>query len=147
MTRQDTIERSITVESPIDRVWEALTAAEHLAQWFGDSAEVDLRPGGLMRIGWSEYDVIAACVVDRVEHPTVFSYRWEAGTTDDGTVWETTVTFTLEEAAGQTTITVVESGLAALPEELYDKTIEENTSGWKAELEDLIGYLARLATR
>ena len=41
--------------SPIDRVWSALTVADQLAQWFGDSAEIDLRPrrlnqGGLVGI-------------------------------------------------------------------------------------------------
>ena len=38
MDRIDTIERTITVASPIGRVWEALTVADELAGWFGDSA-------------------------------------------------------------------------------------------------------------
>lgn len=51
MVKTDTIEREITVAGPIDAVWRALTVAEELAQWFGDSAELDLRPGGTFKVG------------------------------------------------------------------------------------------------
>jgi uncharacterized protein YndB with AHSA1/START domain len=141
MSKVDTIERTITVASPIEKVWQALTVAEHLSQWFGDSAEVDLRPGGRFKIGWSEYDVMTEAVVEVVDEPTTFAYRWDAGTTDDGTVWTTKVTFTLDEAEGMTTVTVVESGLSVLPDDLYASTLKENSSGWTAELADLQGHL------
>lgn len=143
MSKVDTIERTITVSSPIAKVWEALTAAEHLSEWFGDSAEVDLRPGGALKFGWSEYDAFAEGVVEAVEPEKRFSYRWTAGKTGDGTVWTTTVTFTLDEAEGMTTITVVESGLSELPDELYATTVKENTSGWNAELADLDRHLSK----
>lgn len=64
MTKTDTIERTITVTSPVEKVWEALTVADKLAQWFGDSADIDLRPGGAMRIGWSEFDTAVDAVVE-----------------------------------------------------------------------------------
>lgn len=139
--RQDMIERTIQVSRPIDAVWEALTVAEKVSQWFGDSAEVDLRPGGAVRFGWTEYGDTVAGVIEEVEPPTLFSYRWEAGADDSGTMWTTKVTFTLEESAGTTTVTVKETGLSLLPDELYDRTLEENTSGWKAELGDFVAHL------
>ncbi len=145
MEKIDTIERKITVSSPIERVWEALTVAEQLAQWFGDSAELDLRPGGAFRIGWSGHDHIAEAVVELVNYPTTFSYRWDAGTTGDGMEWTTKVTFTLEEADGETTVTVVESGLSELPDELYSRCLEENSSGWTAEMADLERHLEGVA--
>ncbi len=142
MEKTDTIERTTTVSSPIGRVWHALTAAEHLVQWFGDSAQVDLRPGGDFTVGWSEYDNVSKGVVEVVDYPTTFSYRWEAGTDEEGTVWTTKVTFTLEEADGTTTIKMVESGLSLLPDELHSRCLEENSSGWNAELADLERHLA-----
>ncbi len=145
MNRVDAIERKITVEAPVERVWAALTVADQPAQWFGDSAEVDLRPGGEMRLGWSEHDASARAVVEEVDELTTFSYRWEVGADEDGTMWSTKVTFTLDEDAGRTVVTVVESGLAALPDDLYTQTIEENTSGWEGELADLERYLAAIA--
>jgi uncharacterized protein YndB with AHSA1/START domain len=55
------------------------------------------------------------------------------------------VTFTLEESDGMTMVTVVESGLSELPDELYDRTLDENSSGWTAELADLRELLERSA--
>ncbi len=141
MDKVDTIVRETTVSSPIDRVWSALTVADQLAQWFGDSAEIDLRPGGSFKMGWSEYDSTTEGVVEVVDYPTTFSYRWEAGSIEDGTMWTTQVTFTLEEADGMTTIKVVESGLSELPDQLYARTIKENSSGWTAEMADLQSHL------
>ena len=137
MPRIDAIERTITVSSPIDRVWEALTVAEHLTQWFGDSAELDLRPGGAMKVGWSEYGDEIHGVVEEVDRPSRFSFAWDAGTTADGMTWTTKVTFELDEIDGTTTVTVKESGFSSLPDELYEHRLRENTSGWEAEMADL----------
>jgi uncharacterized protein YndB with AHSA1/START domain len=145
MDKIDTIERKITVSSPIDRVWEALTVADQLSQWFGDSAELDLRPGGAFKVGWSDYEHVSEAVVEIVDYPTTFSYRWDAGTTDDGIVWTTKVTFTLEEDNGMTTVTVVESGISELPAELYASCMKENSSGWTAEMGDLQRHLEGVA--
>lgn len=139
--KTDSIERKIKVQGPIGRVWAALTVADQLAQWFGDSAEVDLRPGGAIRFGWSEFDTMVDGVIEEVDAPSTFSYRWSAGPTEGGTAWSTKVTFTLEESEGTTTVTVVESGLSELPDELYAKTLEENSSGWAEELADLARML------
>ena len=147
MDRVDTIERQITLNRPIEHVWAALTEADQLSQWFGDSAEVDLRPGGRMTVGWSEYDAIAECVVESVEPPRRFSYRWQSSTSDDGVAWMTTVEFTLETSGGGTLLTVIESGLSALPDELYGRTLEENSSGWTSELEDLRQMMEGASTR
>jgi uncharacterized protein YndB with AHSA1/START domain len=143
--KADVIEREITVTGPIDRVWRALTDAHQLAQWFGDSAELELKPGGAFQVGWSEYESIVEGVVEVVDYPTMFSYRWEAGTTEDGTVWTTKVTFTLEEAEGITTVRVVETGFSELPDELYGRAFKENSSGWSAEMADLQRHLEAVA--
>ncbi len=89
-------------------------------------------PGGAFKVGWSGYDNVVEGVVELVEYPTTFSYRWEAGISDDGTVWATLVTFTIEEADGMTTVKVLESGFSALPDELYGQCFQENSSGWIA---------------
>jgi uncharacterized protein YndB with AHSA1/START domain len=145
MEKIDAIEREITVKGSVDKVWRALTDAGQLAQWFGDSAEVDLKPGGAFRVGWSEYDSIVEGVIEVVDQPATFAYRWEAGTTADGTVWTTRVEFTLEEADGITTVKVVETGFSELPDELYGQCFKENASGWAAEMADLQRHLQAVA--
>ena len=76
--RVDEIRREIEVDAPIEEVWDALTRAERIAAWFGDVAEIDLRPGGLARFGWTEFDSVSEAIVETVDRPTRFSYRWEA---------------------------------------------------------------------
>ena len=72
----DRIEREIIVEAAQERVWAVLTEAGHVAKWFGDSARVDLTPGGQAAFGWTEYGGTHYAVIERVEPPGFFSYRW-----------------------------------------------------------------------
>ena len=53
---QDTIEREVQIDAPVEHVWALLTQAEHLGTWFGDAgAEIDLRPGGMLSLSWEEH--------------------------------------------------------------------------------------------
>ena len=45
----DRIERTMELAHPLASVWAALTTAEGLAAWFGEEADIDLRPGGAWR--------------------------------------------------------------------------------------------------
>lgn len=140
--RVDEIRRELLVEAPIERVWEALTSADELAQWFGDSAEIDLRPGGRARFGWSEFNSVSECIVETVERPSRFSFRWEAVKDTPVEELSTLVEFTLRPDGDATRVTMVESGFAALPEDVYQDSIDGNTSGWDAELRDLSAHLS-----
>ncbi|HEY5988247.1 MAG TPA: SRPBCC family protein [Streptosporangiaceae bacterium] len=139
---QDRIEREIVIEAPRERVWAVLTQAEHVAQWFGDSAEIDLQPGGKAAFGWSEHGRHEA-IVERVEPPDFFSYRWARKTdTAPGAGEATLVEFTLSNHGNGTLLRVVETGFASLnvTEEERSKASEENTQGWKSELAELKEY-------
>jgi uncharacterized protein YndB with AHSA1/START domain len=144
--RVDEIRRELVLDAAIGEVWSALTTRERLSSWFGDVAEIDLRPGGRAKFGWTEFDSISDAIVEVVEEPTKFSFRWAA--VKDAPVEEvaTLVEFTLEPIGGGTRLTMVESGFAALPDEIYDRTFEGNTSGWNAELEDLVDHLAGVSS-
>lgn len=136
--RIDRIERDMVVANPREEVWEAITSPEALRRWFGDVAEVDLRPGGRARFGWSEYDSVISAVVEIVDAPHTFAYRWSAvPNVSFEEAPSTLVTFSLSEVPEGTHIRVVETGFALLPEELYDRTLEENTKGWRSEFGDL----------
>jgi uncharacterized protein YndB with AHSA1/START domain len=142
IVRVDEIRRELVVEAPIERVWNALTSAEELAQWFGDSAEIELEPGGRARIGWSDYDSITDCIVEVVDRPTKFSFRWEAISGTPVEVQSTLVEFTLRQEGDSTHVTLLEIGFADLPDEVYEERLAKNSSGWDAELDDLQTYLA-----
>jgi uncharacterized protein YndB with AHSA1/START domain len=40
------IEREILIDAQPDVVWAVVTDPEHVAVWFSDSVDIDLRPGG-----------------------------------------------------------------------------------------------------
>src|SRR5215472_13177461 len=73
----DWIEREILIDASGERVWSALTEASHVASWFSDSAEIDLRPGGAATFGWREEGTgVFHAVIERVEPPSFLSFRW-----------------------------------------------------------------------
>jgi uncharacterized protein YndB with AHSA1/START domain len=136
----DRIERTVELAHPPARVWAALTTAEGLGTWFGNEAAIDLRPGGLAWMRWTDGPT-AHMRVERVEEPTVFGFTWEVYGLPEGDPRRTYVEFTLEVAGTGTRLTVVESGFAQLPEEVHRKAVDGNTEGWAEELAELAGFL------
>lgn len=139
------IEREVLIEASRQRVWSVLTEAGHVARRFGDSAAIDLRPGGQAAFGRTEQGTLHA-IIDRVEPPGYLSYRWarDAGVEPaEGT--STLVEFTLTEVFAGTLLRVVETGFASLhvSEEEQEKAARENTEGWISELADLKEYAER----
>jgi uncharacterized protein YndB with AHSA1/START domain len=140
--KQDEIRKELELDAPVARVWEAITTVEGLSSWFGDAAEIELAPGGRARFAWTELEGESHAIIDRVEPPNRFAFRWDAirGVPVEDVF--TTVDFHLESVGGGTRLTMVESGFASIPEEHYEKRIAENTGGWDAELNDLVEYLS-----
>jgi uncharacterized protein YndB with AHSA1/START domain len=136
----DRIERTMELAHPLASVWAALTTAEGLAAWFGEEADIDLRPGGAARMTWANgYSVEMR--VERVEEPTVFGFTWQIEELPDDDPRRTYVEFTLEPAGAGTRLTVVETGFAQLPEDTYRKVYDGHVRGWASELGELAGYL------
>lgn len=141
MAFPDHIERTVELAAPPARVWAALTTAEGLAAWFGQQASIDLRPGGEARMSWDDGPT-QRLVVERVEEPSVFGFTWPIYGLAAEDPRRTYVEFTLEETATGTRLTVVESGFAQLPPEEHKVAFDGNTHGWRAELDELVAYLA-----
>lgn len=136
----DRIERTVRIERPLERVWAALTTAEGLGTWFGNSAEVDLRVGGTATLKWEGGDA-AELRIERLEPKTVFGYTWGINGLADQDPRRTYVEFTLTPDESGTTVTVVETGFAQLEPDAYAKAFQANTHGWASELDELVAYL------
>jgi uncharacterized protein YndB with AHSA1/START domain len=145
---QDRIEREVVVAAPPERVWEIITQAEHVGKWFGDSAEVDLRPGGTMVLRWEKYGTQYA-TIENIDEPRYFSYRWKPGFPGEkpGDADSTLVEFTLTPHEGQTRLRVVETGFSRLSLNESDRAeqFESNSDGWAIQLRDLLEYVDGLA--
>jgi len=140
MSFPDRIERTVEVAHPPAKVWAALTTAEGLGYWFGHKATIDLRPGGSASMTW-DHGLTAEMRVERVEEPTVFGFTWHIQGLPDDDPRRTYVEFTLEAVGEGTRLTVVESGFAQLPDDVYRNAYDGNSNGWASELGELVDYL------
>ena len=135
----DRIEQEITINAPLDRVWELVTEPG----WWVPSkvvAPVDHTPGHqVVRESdqWGRFPV----EVVRVEPKTYAAFRWAshapgAELTPRNT---TLVEFRVEPAGDAVHVTVVESGFAALdaPADVRDRARKSNTGGWQQEMAGL----------
>lgn len=143
---EDSIVREIVVAAPPERVWEVLTTADHVGRWFGaDKAEIDLRPGGSFVMTWAEHGVGYARV-ERVEEPTLFSFRWGLEPGAEPTPGEETlVEFSLAGEGDGTLLRVVESGFSKLdrPADKQEWHRERNVDGWRQVLEAVAAHFPR----
>ncbi len=141
----DTITREIDIDAPPEVVWGIVTEARHLAGWFSDEAEIDLRPGGAMLLTWHGHGTYRARV-ERVEPPRTFAFRWVrrdgAEPVEGGS---TLVVMTLTPNGAGTRLQVVETGFSDLawPEHDRARYAGENAEGWIVELDELRAYAAR----
>jgi uncharacterized protein YndB with AHSA1/START domain len=141
MAFPDRIERTVRIERPVERVWDAITTAEGLGTWFGDrGAEVDLRVGGTARLRWASGDS-ATLTIQRLEPTSVFGYSWHVYGLPEGDPRRTYVEFTLTPDGAATSLTVVESGFAQLGPDDHEKAFGGNTKGWQSELDELVTYV------
>jgi uncharacterized protein YndB with AHSA1/START domain len=141
------ISREVVIDAPPEKVWAIVTEPRHVARWFSDEAEIELRAGGAMLLTWHGHGVYRGRV-EAVEPPRRFAFRWlrrEDNEPGEGT--STFVEFLLEPEGDGTRLRVVESGFDRLngAEEERARYAGENTEGWARELDQLRDYVAALA--
>jgi uncharacterized protein YndB with AHSA1/START domain len=140
----DRISREVVIDAPPDVVWSIVTEPRHVARWFSDEADIDLRPGGAMLLTWHGHGAYQARV-ETVDPPHRFTFRWlrrENNEPGEGT--STLVEFTLAREGSGTRLRVVESGFQQLSwaEEERARYADENSRGWVHELDELVDYIA-----
>jgi uncharacterized protein YndB with AHSA1/START domain len=145
--RAFTVRRTITIAAPLEKVWAAVTEAEHIARWFPQTAVLDrvaVGGGGVFSFdGYGDFPVL----IEELDPPRMIAYRWSnenARPVDPVDRAHSTVfRFTLEPVAlengGGTQLTVVESGFDNLADPAG--SMEGNRSGWDSELDELVAYL------
>lgn len=141
----DAIEREIVIDAPPGVVWAIVTESQHVAGWFSDEAEIELRPGGRMLLTWHGRGTYEGRV-ETVDPPRLFAFRWQTREGEFSETNSTVVTMTLEAEEARTRLRVVESGFATLPwpDDSRARYADENAKGWLTELDELREYFAQV---
>lgn len=130
--RKITIERSIWIAAPRERVWQAVTDPAQIARWFAPGASLSQKGDIIcVRIGDKEMEV---AVVELIDPPRQLTTRQ----LPDRLL---ATTYTLEEENGGTRFTVTEAGFEALSEDAWKERFEQDSKGWEMALENLKAYI------
>jgi uncharacterized protein YndB with AHSA1/START domain len=143
------VRRTVTIAAPIDKVWAAITEPAHIVRWFGQRAELpELAVGARGMLGFDGYGDYPLRV-EELDPPHAIAYRWsnddtaapaDPGADDDAVFARSTVfRFTLEQIAGGTSLTVVETGFDTLTDPAA--AMASNREGWTSEIDELVAYV------
>lgn len=133
---QLTVERSIWIDAPRQRVWQAVTDPEQVAQWFLPptlGAQLKRDEQGKISVGIGEMD-IAIATFEAVDPPRQFTSR----SLPDRLI---ATTYTLAEEKGGTRVTVTMTGFESLPEAARQDRLNPSGMGWEKALENLKAYI------
>lgn len=141
-----TVRRTITIAAPIEKVWAAITEAEHIMRWFGQAAVLDEVAVGARGVfsfeGYGDFPVL----IEELDPPRMIAYRWSNDDArginpDDVDPDHSTVfRFTLDPiASGGTQLTVVETGFDTTTDPAFN--MDSHRGGWDSELDELVAYL------
>ncbi len=143
------IEKEIVLRAPRSRVWRALANAQEFGTWFGAKFEGAFKAGQRIQgqITSPGYEHVTIDVlVERMDPEHLFSYRWHPYAIDTKVDYSneptTLVEFRLEDVAGGTQLTVVESGFERIPLARRAEAFRMNDDGWAAQLENIERHVA-----
>jgi uncharacterized protein YndB with AHSA1/START domain len=137
----DRIENSVVLRAARSRVWRAIANAEEFGTWFGAKLEGRFTPGARVQgpVTYPGYEHVTMDItVERVDPERLFSFRWHPDAVEPGVDYSgeptTLVEFHLEEVAGGTRLTVVESGFDRIPLARRAKAFRDNEAGWAEQM-------------
>jgi uncharacterized protein YndB with AHSA1/START domain len=146
----DRIEKEIVLRAPRSRVWRALADVEQFGSWFGMKFVGGWAPGSRAHGQFTlpgKGDVTIEIAIERMDPESRLSYRWHPYALEPGVDYSgeptTLVEFHLEEVAGGTRLTVVESGFDGIPLARRAEAIRMNDAGWAEQLENIARYVAK----
>lgn len=133
-----TVERSIWINAPRERVWKAITTSEQIRQWWGDYWEITaLEVGATIKFGEPADLMLATVAV--ADSPREFKIQWPPQ--EQYHDIEMFTIFMLAEENGGTRVTVTETGFEALPDDIRQKRIDSTASGYEKVLAGLRAFV------
>jgi len=169
MTSYDKIEKRVTLNAPISRVWSAISNSREFGRWFGVELVGEFAEGASLR-GKFDASLDAAaiaeyqksrglppskvkmpdedavfCTVERIDPERYFSFRWIPygidAEIDPKNEPTTLVEFQLEVVPEGTRLTIVESGFDKVPAHRRERAFRMNEGGWATQAENVRKYV------
>lgn len=137
-TADTTVTRDIWINAPRERVWGAITNADTIMKWWGDTWVIHrLEVGGLIEFG-RPGDMLNATIAV-LDPPRQFSIHWPSQPNYQAANAYTI--FDLAEENGGTRITVTETGYEALSGAERQERMDSTGSGYTKVLANLKAYV------
>jgi uncharacterized protein YndB with AHSA1/START domain len=134
---QLTVERSIWIDAPRERVWQAVTDPEHVAQWLlppALGAHMKRDASGTFFVCMGEMEIPFA-IQEAAKEPQQVTSR----SLPDQLI---ATTYALEEENGGTRVTVTMTGFEALPADAREDRIKPSGAAWEKALANLNASVA-----
>ena len=137
------VERSIWIDAPRERVWQAVTRPDALDRWYATYYRWDipaLKAGATVKF-YNKDDPtdMQIATIEVVDPPREFTLRWQP---DQEYPAVTLVTrFLLQEENGGTRATLIESGYELLPDGVRQKWLDATGGGYTMSMENLRAYV------
>jgi uncharacterized protein YndB with AHSA1/START domain len=143
----DSIEKTIELRAPVERVWRALTDHEEFGAWFkvrldGPFVVGERSRGQMTYPGYEDHPWDARVLV--MEAPRLFAFEWPHVERPDEDLTKapwTQVEFRLEPLGAGTRLTVTESGFEALPPDRRVEFMRRNEGGWAIQVENIKAHV------
>ena len=149
ITSTDRIAKSIVLQAPRARVWQALTDAKAFGQWFGVELAGRFAPGARVtgRVTHEGYEHIPfEITVERMEPERLLAWRWHPNSVEPGVDYSaeptTLVVFQLTDVGQGTQLDVVESGFDSIPLARRATAYRGNDEGWAQQMIALERYVS-----
>jgi uncharacterized protein YndB with AHSA1/START domain len=148
-----TIEREIFVDATPEVVFEVVSSAEHLQEWWPDEASYERVPGAAGEIVFGDRGaggMVVSFDVVEVRPPRTFSFRWTHPAGERAVEGNSLlVTFDLTPARGGTLLRMTETGFREMGWEVavLEQQYREHETGWDHYLPRILPYVATLELR
>ncbi|HEV2748845.1 MAG TPA: SRPBCC family protein [Allosphingosinicella sp.] len=146
----DSIEKSIELNAPVERVWHALTDAAEFGSWFRVKLDGPFVPGETSRgrITYPGYEHLPwEAKVVAMEPPRLFAFEWHPYAVDPDADYSheprTLVEFRLDPVAAGTRLTVTESGFDRVPAHRREEAMRMNEGGWAEQMTNIQAHVER----
>lgn len=122
------IEKKVTINVPVEKVWRALTEPDKLGEWMKMSTTFEPVAGKdftFKTTASEKWDGIIYCKVSEIEINRKLAFTWNPGIDAD-----TLVTILISDNNGQTDVSLTHTGWEQLPAEMRPQLMKDHNSGW-----------------